>query len=89
LAQVKIKDYEKKDAISIPVNLLQNDEKGKFVYVAVVEGGKMIARKKIVATGEFYGNNIEVLSGLAAGEILITEGYQSIYDGQLITKTIK
>jgi len=89
LAQVKIKDYEKKDAISIPVNLLQNDEKGKFVYVAVIEAGKMIARKKMVATGEFYGNNIEVLSGLAAGDILVSEGYQSIYDGQLITTSIK
>ena len=89
LAQVKIKDYEKKDAISIPVNLLQNDEKGKFVYVAVMEGGKMFARKKMVATGEFYGNNIEVLSGLAAGDILVSEGYQSIYDGQLISTSIK
>ena len=89
LAQVKIKDYEKKDAISIPVNLLQNDEKGKFVYVAVMEAGKMFARKKVVSTGEFYGNNIEVLSGLAAGDILVSEGYQSIYDGQLITTTIK
>ena len=59
LAQVKIKDYEKKDAISIPVNLLQNDEKGKFVYVAVMEAGKMFARKKMISTGEFYGNNIE------------------------------
>ena len=89
LAQVKIKDYEKKDAISIPVNLLQNDEKGKFVYVAVIEGGKLFARKKMVSTGEFYGNNIEVLSGLAAGDIMISEGYQSIYDGQLITTSIK
>lgn len=89
LAQVKIKDYEKKDAISIPVNLLQNDEKGKFVYVAVMEAGKMFARKKMVATGEFYGNNIEVLSGLAAGDILVSEGYQSIYDGQLISTSIK
>jgi membrane fusion protein, multidrug efflux system len=89
LAQVKIKDYEKKDAISIPVNLLQNDEKGKFVYVAVMEGGKLFTRKKMVSTGEFYGNNIEVLSGLAAGDILISEGYQSIYDGQLITTSIK
>jgi membrane fusion protein (multidrug efflux system) len=89
LAQVKIKDYEKKNAISIPVNLLQSDEKNKFVYVAVTEGGKMFARKKIVITGEFYGNNIEVLSGLAAGDILITEGYQSIYDGQLISTSIK
>ena len=89
LAQVKIKDYEKQNAISIPVNLLQNDEKGKFVYVAVIEAGKMFARKKMVATGEFYGNNIEVLSGLAAGDILVSEGYQSIYDGQLITTSIK
>jgi len=46
LAQVKIKDYEKKNAISIPVNLLQNDEKGKFVYVVAMEAGKMFARKK-------------------------------------------
>ena len=89
LAQVKIKDYEKKNAISIPVNLLQTDEKGKFVYVAVIEAGKMFARKKMVLTGEFYGNNIEVLSGLVAGDILITEGYQSIYDGQLISTSIK
>jgi hypothetical protein len=49
----------------------------------------MFARKKIVIAGEFYGNNIEVLSGLAAGDILITEGYQSIYDGQLISTSIK
>jgi membrane fusion protein (multidrug efflux system) len=89
LAQVKIKDYEKKNAISIPVNLLQTDEKGKFVYVVAMEAGKMFARKKMVSTGEFYGNNIEVLSGLAAGDILISEGYQSIYDGQLITTTIQ
>ena len=89
LAQVKIKDYEKQNAISIPVNLLQTDEKGKFVYVAVMEAGKMIARKKMVLTGEFYSNNIEVLSGLAAGDILVSEGYQSIYDGQLISTSIK
>ncbi len=89
LAQVKIKDYEKKNAISIPVNLLQTDEKGKFVYVVAMEAGKMFASKKMVSTGEFYGNNIEVLSGLAAGDILISEGYQSIYDGQLITTTIQ
>jgi hypothetical protein len=49
----------------------------------------MFARKKLVITGEFYGNNIEVLTGLAAGDILVSEGYQSIYDGQLISTSIK
>jgi hypothetical protein len=43
----------------------------------------------MIITGEFYGNNIEVIGGLAAGDILITEGYQSIYDGQLISTSIK
>jgi RND family efflux transporter MFP subunit len=85
LVQVKIKDYTKKDAIIIPINLIQNDEKGKFIYVAATENGKLIARKKMVTIGEFYGNNIEILAGLATGEQLITEGYQSLYDGQNIT----
>ena len=89
LVQVRIKDYAKSNAISIPINLLQNDEKGKFIYVAVTENGKLIARKKIVTIGEFYGNNIEILSGLSAGEQMITEGYQSIYDGQPITTAVK
>jgi RND family efflux transporter MFP subunit len=85
MAQVKIKDYAKANAISIPVNLLQNDDKNKFIYVAVTEKGKLVARKKVVTVGECYGNNIEVLSGLVAGDAIITEGYQSLYDGQNIT----
>jgi multidrug efflux pump subunit AcrA (membrane-fusion protein) len=85
LVQVKIKDYSKKDAIIIPINLIQNDDKGKFIYVAVAEKGKLIARKKMITVGEFYGNNIEIISGLSAGEQMVTEGYQSLYDGQNIS----
>jgi len=89
LVQVKIKDYEKKDAISAPINLLQNDEKGKFIYVAVMENGKLMARKKAVTVGQYYGNNIEILTGLVAGDNIITEGYQSLFDGQNITTSDK
>lgn len=89
LVQVKIKDYEKKNAISTPINLLQSDEKGKFIYVAVMENGKMIARKKAVTVGQYYGNNIEILSGLVTGDNIITEGYQSLFDGQNITTSDK
>ncbi len=84
LVQVKIKDYTKTNAITIPINLIQNDDKGKFIYVAVTENGKLIARKRIITVGEFYGNNIEILAGLNAGEQIVTEGYQSVYDGQFI-----
>ena len=85
LAQVKIKDYTKKNAISIPINLVQNDDKGKFVYVAASENGKLIARKRMVTIGEFYANAIEIISGLSAGEQVVNEGYQNIFDGQLLS----
>lgn len=85
MAQVKIKDYEKIDAIIVPLNILQNDEVGKFVYVAVNENGKLVARKKTVVIGEFYENNVEIHSGLTKGDVIVTEGFQSLYDGQTLT----
>jgi membrane fusion protein (multidrug efflux system) len=89
IVQVKIKDYSKTNALSIPINILQNDEKGKFIYVAVNENGKLVARKKIITVGEFYGDNMEVLTGLAVGDAIITTGYQNLFDGQFITTVAK
>ena len=83
---MKILDYSATNAIAIPVNTVGTDEKGKYVYIAVTEGGKLIARKKQVIIGELYNQLIEVKSGLAAGEQLITDGYQNIYDGQLLKR---
>lgn len=89
IAQVKIQDYAASNAIAIPVNTVQTDEKGKYVYVAVKENNKMVARKKAIAVGELYGQLIEVRNGLAAGDILVTEGYQTIYEGQELKTDIK
>jgi RND family efflux transporter MFP subunit len=85
VALIKIQDYTAPNAITIPVNTIQTDDKGKFVLVSAKENGKMIARKKPVEVGEFYGDKVEVKSGLQEGDILITEGFQSAYDGQLLT----
>ena len=84
IALVKIQDYEANDAITIPMNTLQNDEKGKYVMVAVNENGKLLARKKMIEVGELYGNNLEVKTGLKPNDALITEGFQGLYDGQLL-----
>jgi len=69
----------------VPLTALQTDDKGKYVYVQADENGKKIARKKVVVPGEVYGDNIEIKQGLGAGDKLITDGFQSLYDGQLIT----
>lgn len=84
-AVMKILDYEAKGTIAVPVNVVQSDEKGKYVYVMEKSGDKMIARKKNVNVGEVYNGVIEIKNGLSGGELLITEGYQSIYDGQAVT----
>jgi RND family efflux transporter MFP subunit len=84
-AKLRILDYEAKAALAVPVNVVQSDEKSKYVYVMEKSGDKMVARKKIVTVGEAYAGKIEITSGLAGGELIITEGFQTVYDGQAVT----
>jgi|ThiBioDrversion3_1041553.scaffolds.fasta_scaffold40482_2 membrane fusion protein (multidrug efflux system) len=86
IARVQIRDYASNNAITIPVNILQSDDKGKYILVAVTENGKLVARRKTVIVGELYADRLEVKSGLAIGDKIITDGFQSLYDGQLITE---
>lgn len=85
IALIKIKDYAAVNTISIPLNTLQNDEKGKFVMVANTENGKLIAHKRVVNIGLLSGDLLEVKTGLKAGDVLITEGFGNLYEGQLLT----
>ncbi|MBK9660765.1 MAG: efflux RND transporter periplasmic adaptor subunit [Chitinophagaceae bacterium] len=83
-ATLKILDYEAKAAVAVPVNVVQSDEKGKYVYVVERTGDKLVARKKIVTVGEAYNGIIEIKTGLTGGDLIITEGYQTVYDGQSV-----
>ena len=85
IAIMKIKDYAAATAIAIPLNTLQNDEKGKFVMIASTENGKLIAHKRLVNIGLLNGDLIEIKSGLKIGDVLVTEGFGSLYDGELLT----
>jgi RND family efflux transporter MFP subunit len=84
IAQIRILDYSAKEVIAIPLNVVQSDENGKYVYVMEKSGDKMVARKKAVSVGESYEDLIEIKSGLSQGDQLITEGYQNLYEGQVI-----
>lgn len=85
IALMKIRDYSSPNTIAIPLNTLQNDEKGKFVMVASSENGKLIARKRPVEIGMLNDDKVEVKSGLKAGDQLITEGYGGLYEGQQLS----
>jgi membrane fusion protein (multidrug efflux system) len=85
IALVKIQDYTASNVISIPVNTVQNDEKGKYVLVAAKEGDHLVARKRAIEIGELYDDKVEIKSGLQAGDVIIKDGVQGLYDGQPIT----
>lgn len=84
IALIKVKDYASPNTITVPLNTLQNDEKGKYVMVASTENNKMIARKRMVNIGLLSGDAVEIKTGLKTGDVLITEGYSSLYEGQLL-----
>jgi len=89
IALIRIQDYSIVNTITVPVNTIQSDEKGKFVMTAVKENGKTVARKKPVVIGQFYGDKMEIKSGLQTGDVVVTDGFQSLYEGQLITTETK
>ena len=89
IALMKIKDYAAAHSITVPLNTLQNDEKGKFVMIATTEKGKMFARKRPVTIGMLNGDVLEIKSGLKEGDMLVTEGFGNLYEGQQIVTAAK
>ncbi|OKL41030.1 efflux RND transporter periplasmic adaptor subunit [Pontibacter flavimaris] len=82
VAVVRIQDYKNEGVLTLPVNLVQKDEKSSYVYVARKKGNEYVATRKEIETGLSYGGNVEVLKGLAAEDKVITAGYQSVNEGQ-------
>lgn len=78
IAYVRIKDYEAKKTLQVPVSTIQKAQEGNFVFVA--KDGK--AAKQIVKTGKTYKGLAEVLDGLKPGMELITSGHQDLIEGQ-------
>lgn len=84
VAVLRIVDYAVEDAVVVPVNAIQETEGERFVYVAQEENGETVARRKTVEIGRTYNALAEITSGLEAGEMIITVGYQNLTDGALI-----
>lgn len=79
-AIIQIANYVKTNTISVPVKAIQKSEEGD--YVLLNENGT--AKRVNVKAGNTYGGQTEILSGLKAGDQLITEGATDIEDGDKI-----
>jgi membrane fusion protein (multidrug efflux system) len=82
VASVRIKNYGNTSATVLPVDLIQHDEENAYVLVVNKEGGKAVAQKRVIKTGQTYNGKQEVLSGLKQGDEVISAGYQNLNEGQ-------
>jgi membrane fusion protein, multidrug efflux system len=84
LAVLVVNNYVNDGAISVPLNSVQQNGHGQFLFVAENENGQMQARRRNVKIGLAYANRVEVLEGLKAGENVIVFGHQNLADGVLV-----
>jgi hypothetical protein len=51
----------------------------------VVDPAEKRARKQVIKTGRYLDSGLEVVSGLAAGQIIVYEGKEKLSDNCLIS----
>jgi len=84
IAILKINDYRSENAMSLPINFIQNDKDGNFVFIAEKGNPSFVAKKYPVKVGQSYDGMVEITEGLKAGDLLITAGHLDLQDGEKV-----
>ena len=85
ISVVKLVDYQKSDALVIPLEVIsENFEGTQYVYV-VTESNK--AEKRFIETGLFEGDFVEVISGLKPEDRVIDEGARLVKENENVRIT--
>jgi membrane fusion protein, multidrug efflux system len=83
IAEVKIMTGEDKELMVIPVEAILHDINNQsFVYVVDEPAGK--AFKRFIGLGKPVNDKIEVTSGLAETELIVSGGQQKLVDGSAV-----
>ena len=78
-SKVKINDYSNYSALMINQNFISIDSENKeYVYKIYEKNNKTYVSKTIISTGKNDGIKIEVLSGLNAGDKVVSEGIRKL-----------
>jgi len=85
MAEVKVNDFKAESAVVIPASyVLQDIDENFFVYRIITKEGKKTAVKTLVKPGLTYDNNTMIISGLSAGDLIVSEGARKLVDGKEI-----
>lgn len=81
LAMITAYDFEDNDAISIPTKLVRNDGTQDYILTVKTNGEKKIVEKTVVVIEQEFASKTIIKSGLETGAEIITEGYNSVIEG--------
>jgi len=81
LALITFHDFNDDNALIVPSIIIKDDIKGSYVYIVREVEGKKTAKKVYITSGMSHNDETMVLSGLNAGDKVITEGYSLVTDG--------
>ena len=80
-SKVRINDYSNSSALMVNQNFISIDSKNKeYVYKIFTNNNKNYVSKTIVETGKNDGVNIEILSGISPGDMIVSEGIRKLVD---------
>ncbi len=82
-------DWSARQGPVIPVLAVSRINGEYFVFLAVNEGKRTVARQKVVKIGEVVGNDYAVMDGVKAGDHLIVSGTQFLQDGAPVVEQFK
>jgi RND family efflux transporter MFP subunit len=80
-ALLDLTDYVNKQAITVSSNVIQNDNKGQYVFVVKQQEDKKIAEKRYITRGMSFSSRTEVLSGINPGETIVSDGVSDVVEG--------
>lgn len=86
IAEVTLPSTQEKSMLAIPASAILRTPEGQ-PYIFVADKGQAFQRN--VSVGDVYGDKIEILSGLSAGETIITGGQHKLANGSKISVTKK
>jgi RND family efflux transporter MFP subunit len=84
IAIVQINDYHAEGAVLVPMNVIQADNKGSYVYVIRPKDNFQGAFKQPVVLGNSYNGVAEITGGLKVGDRIVSTGFQELIDGEYV-----
>lgn len=84
-AEVATELPSKQNVLNLPERVISYAPYGNTVFLLVEKEGSFIAERKPVTTGEVRNGRVEIVDGLAEGDLVAADGINKLRNGQSVT----